>query len=130
MCDAYLCDPLSQDTWTGLSEAMESSFDGFVMLCPFEITGEGCPPEGVTGFNVQSWSNLYIMCEAFYVISVPREDDHSHTGCIIDCPGTHFAVQENSSLTLDSLTIRGSKHSAIKVDTKGSLNVFNSFFDE
>lgn len=91
------------------------------MLCPFSIKGDGCPPVG-DGYVVPSGSDLYIMCEPYYYAA-------GSTGCSIDCPGTHFKIEEHSSLTLDSITLRGSTGSAIRVESNASLTAFNSYFE-
>jgi hypothetical protein len=111
-------------------DAIESSVDGFLMLCPFEITGEGCPSDDAPGYITPSWYDLYIMCELLYVAEGPDGRKGRQRGCIIDCPGTHFEVEENSSLTIDSFTITGSMQSAIKVLERGSLNILNSYLEE
>ena len=135
LANAFLCDHLPDNSWKSLVNAIESSFDGFVMLCPFEINGAKCPPAGETGHRLPSQSSLYLMCESVYSIGPPSligeaGGDETGTGCIIDCPGTHFEVDEYASLSLDSITLKGSLTSAIRVNNHGVLNAFNSFFQK
>lgn len=92
------------------------------MLCPFSIQGDGCPSLEEAGYVIPSGRDLYIMCEPYYYAA-------GSTGCIIDCPGTHFRIEEHGSLTLDSITLRGSNSSAIKVESNASLTAFNSYFE-
>lgn len=125
-----LCDFLIDDAWQGLRDLIETSYDGsFVMICPFTIAGDGCPPAGEVGYAVPNLNNLYIMCEPYFALLPLRSNARvdGSTGCIIDCPRTHFSVP---SLTIDSLTVRGSNKAAIKVQTNASLTVFNSYFQE
>ena len=127
---AYLCDSLPQENWESLVDVIQASFGGFVMLCPFEISGEGCPPEqDFPGYVVDKQENFYLMCEALYSSGSPNALHPSETGCIIDCPGTSFELRENASLTIDSFTIRGSQQTAIRIGGFASLNLFNSFME-
>ena len=130
---SYLCDFLVDNSWQSLQDQIDSSYNaGFVMLCPFTISGDGCPPIGEVGHTVPSSTNLYIMCDSYYSGAALdwNMGADGHTGCIIDCPGVHFSIAEHASLTLDSMTIRGSSSSAMSVRSNASLTVFNSQFEE
>jgi len=138
--DAFLCDHLADNSWESLINAIELSFDGFLMLCPFEISGENCPPVDESGYTLsfETQSNLYLMCESVVSFGppsgIPGGEDISFaatgTGCIIDCPGIHFKVGKYTSLSLDSITLRGSTSSAIQVNNQGMVNAFNSYFQK
>jgi hypothetical protein len=103
------------------------------MLCPFHISGDDCPAVEEVGYSVPNSTDLYIMCEQYYD-STPLINWNMKAGispgCSIDCPGVHFNVEEHASLTLDGMTLRGSSRSAVTVDSKASLSVYNSQFLE
>lgn len=118
---SQLCTPVRHNTWEGLQHAIAISHD-FAILCPFHISHAGCPVED-TSLEVSS-ANLYVMCD-----SVSQSVEQG-TDCVIDCPGTHFTVLENAALTLDGISLVGSKMSAVKVKPNGSLTTYNAVFSK
>ncbi|CAB9498961.1 Inherit from arCOG: Periplasmic copper-binding protein [Seminavis robusta] len=130
--DAYLCDSLPEQTWEGFLQVIEGSSGGFALLCPFEISGQDCPSSASSvGYSLPSSTDLYIMCEAHYAVgpSQLNEVETYEAGCIIDCPGTHFQVGTNASLSIDSFVLRGSNNTAVKVNPNGVFSAFNSYFE-
>ena len=129
---SYLCEYLVDNTWESFRDLVETNVGGIVILCPFSISGEDCPAIEEVGYTVPSWTNLYVMCEPLYSASPPQSStgNGGSTGCILDCPGTHFSVAEYASLALDGITLKGSRNSSIWVQSNGSLTTFNTFFEE
>lgn len=116
---AQLCETVDGNSWSELTDALDRSF-GFAILCPFHISGNSCPQDE-KGFKVKE-AELYVMCD-----SISQSLD-GESVCLIDCPGTHFTVMPGSSLTLDGITLKGSKSSAIQVKSQGYLTTYNSVF--
>lgn len=127
---AQFCTRLRDNTWAGFVDAISEDLrnTGFAVLCPFEISGDGCPsfeeyPEGL--ILDESDSQVLISCDSF------QFGYHSgSTECVIDCPGRHFTVPESSSLTLERLVLLGATDSSIKVEAGGSITIINSIFKE
>lgn len=117
---SQLCEPLAQNSWDGLKDAIAFSFD-FAILCPFKISDDGCPSNRA-GYMVES-PDLFIMCDSFL-------NTGEESACVIDCPGTHFTIAPFASLTLDGITLRGSKDSAIRVRENGMFTSYSSVFLE
>lgn len=121
------CTSLKNSTWAGFVQAVvDSSAFGFAVLCPFEISGDRCPSreEYPEGFTTAEQSDVFISCDPFlYGYNIDTE-------CIIDCPGRHFTVAPESSLTLERMILAGASKSSIKVDEIGKLTVINSIFKE
>ncbi len=117
---AQLCETVGGNSWSGLTDALDRSY-GFAILCPFHISGNGCPQDE-KGYKVKE-AELYIMCD-----SMSQSLDGGESVCLIDCPGAHFTVMPGSSLTLDGITLKGSKSSAIQVKPQGYLTTYNSVF--
>ena len=87
------------------------------MFCPFEISGNGCPFPGQEeeGFVVPEGADISIICDPF------QYGFDLESACIINCTGRHFTVQPNSRLTLDRMTMMGSTHSSVKVQSQGEV---------
>jgi len=121
---AFLCDPLQENTWLALTSAIQTS-PGFLLLCPFEIEGEGCANTGL-GYIIPENDSLTMICEKdVFGASTPT----TAPACVIDCPGNHFTIARNASLTLDGFTLRGSQTSAaIYMQPTGQLQVYDSSF--
>ena len=117
---AQICESVIRNSWKGLTDALDRSY-GFAILCPFRITGKGCPGDGKS-YEVKAF-DLYAMCD-----SVSQSQQES--ACVIDCPGIHFTVFPSTSLTLDGFTLMGSSSSAIQVKRKGRLTIYNSVFSK
>jgi len=113
---AQLCETVVGNSWASLTNALDRSY-GFAILCPFRISGDGCPKDNKS-YDVKD-AELYAMCDSV---------SSSVSDCIIDCPGTHFTVFPGTSLTLDGITLMGSKSSAIQVKARGYLTTYNSVF--
>ena len=117
------CTTLSSNTWAGFVQAVKESYDyGLAYLCPFKISGDGCPSPGdyPDGLVVDGSESFFLSCDPFlYGYNTKSE-------CVIDCPGSHFTIKESSKLTLMSFTLSGATNSSIKVETGGSLKVINS----
>lgn len=112
-----LCETV--DSWKDLTDVLDRSY-GFAILCPFKISGKACPSDNKS-YDVKE-VEMYAMCDSVSMSSVESE-------CIIDCPGTHFTVFPGTSLmTLDGMTLMGSKSSAIQVKPQGYLMTYNSIF--
>ena len=116
------CTRLASNNWASFVAAVEQS-NGFAVLCPFEISGDGClsalsNPEG---YVVSGQTGQIIVCNPFFGFN-------SLSSCIIDCPGRHFTVNSNSSLTLDSFNLSGATMSSIQVNANAQLSVINSRF--
>ena len=116
-CSCQLCDQLPNDTWSDFVFSIETSF-GFPILCPFHISGSGCPTN-TDGYMVEN-SDLYILCE-----KGPQQQ-----GCTIDCPGSHFQVLSGASLTLDGIILRGATESSIQLLNGGTLITFHTQFQK
>lgn len=121
------CTRLANNTWSGFVEALEESYR-LAVLCPFEISGDGCPSQQdyPKGFEVGSegeTSGLIIVCDPFLY------GYNTGSRCLINCPGRHFTVNEFSSLTLDSMVLEGATKSAVNVQPFGKLEVVNSQFN-
>lgn len=114
-----LCETVVGSSWKGLSEALDRSF-GFAILCPFRISGDGCPKDNQS-YRVQE-AELYVMCD-----SVSQTVDNE-SSCVIDCKTTHFIVDKGTSLTLDGITLMGSTSSAVQVKSQGYLTTYTSVF--
>lgn len=114
---AQLCEVLHEESWQGLEEIIELSFD-FAILCPFHISGDGCPSKS---YKV-TVPNLYLLCEPLLV-------GNQIKGCVIDCPGLQFDVQNKGALTLDGMTLKGATRSAVRVKSRGTLTTINSIFE-
>ncbi|CAJ1944908.1 unnamed protein product [Cylindrotheca closterium] len=98
---AQFCTSLKTDTWAGYVDAVSEALDqtGFAVLCPFEISGDGCQgmeeyPEGLRIKEGQS--QVLISCDSL-LFGYHEES----TECVVDCPGRHITVPESSSLTLE-----------------------------
>lgn len=157
LCDqyvaaAFLCQSLPENTLDALSFAIEASPE-LLVLCPFEIKGGGCGTTNARtsqsetiGHVVAQGSSQTIVCDLaqlggkypddFDFTGVSKSGQQNRTtspshgrGCVIDCPGTHFSVEANASLTVDGFTFRSSKSSAITVASRGQLHVFASAFE-
>lgn len=116
---AQLCETVVGNSWRGLGDALDRSY-GFAILCPFHISGNGCPQDE-KGYKVKE-AELYVMCDPI------SQSLDGESVCLIDCPGTHFTVMPGTSLTLDGMTLKGSKSSAIQVKPQGYLTSYNSVF--
>jgi hypothetical protein len=158
LCDqkvatAFLCQSLPENTLEALSFAIDASPE-LLLLCPFEIKGGGCDSNNshslqseTVGHVVAQGSSQTIVCD-FTQLGGEYPDDFDFTGvsksglqnnrttppfhgrgCVIDCPGTHFTIEANASLTVDGFTFRGSQSSAITVAARGELHVFASAFE-
>ena len=112
-----VCDTTPR-SWDDLLAAIEM-YGGILFLCPFTISGDGCPSD-TNGYPVTS--EVYLLCEQSYDGNVQR-------GCVIDCPGTHFDVLPSGLLFLDGVTMRGSTATSVRVRDRGSLTVYNSVFE-
>jgi hypothetical protein len=118
---SQLCEPVRGNSWAGLTEAINRSH-GFAILCPFHINGERCPA-GNESYEVMS-TDLYVMCD-----SVSQTTDQG-ADCVINCPGTHFTVFPDAALTVDNISLEGSKTSAIQVKQNGVLTTYNAVFSK
>lgn len=116
MTNGQLCEQLVEDTWENLVQTIELSF-GFAIVCPFEIRGDGCPSSPI-GYDVVM-PGTYLLCEG------ATTNDHA---CVIDCPGTHFAINQGASLSLDGFTLRGATTSAVQVRRGGMFSSFHSYY--
>eukprot|EP00526_Cylindrotheca_closterium_P012695 CAMPEP_0113622436 /NCGR_PEP_ID=MMETSP0017_2-20120614/11495_1 /TAXON_ID=2856 /ORGANISM="Cylindrotheca closterium" /LENGTH=448 /DNA_ID=CAMNT_0000532263 /DNA_START=1 /DNA_END=1350 /DNA_ORIENTATION=- /assembly_acc=CAM_ASM_000147 len=127
---AQFCTSLNSDTWDGYVDAVSEALDqtGFAILCPFEISGDGCQgleeyPEGLRIKEGQS--QVLISCDSF-LFGYHQQS----TECVIDCPGRHITVPESSSLTLERMVFSGATESSITVEEGGTLTVINSIFKD
>lgn len=127
---AQFCTSLKTDTWAGyvdaVSEALEQT--GFAVLCPFEISGDGCQgvEEYQEGLRIhEGQSQVLISCD-----SLLFGYHQQSTECVINCPGRHITVSESSSLTLERMIFSGATESSIKLEEGGTLTVINSIFKE
>lgn len=127
---AQFCTNLKNDTWAGFVDAVSGDLDqtGFAVLCPFEISGDGCQgieeyPEGLR--IKESESQVLISCDSF-LFGYHQQS----TECVIDCSGRHFTVPESSSLTLERIILSGATESSIKIEEGGSVTIINSIFKE
>lgn len=114
-----ICETVVGNSWKGLADALDRSY-GFAILCPFRISGEGCPKDNKS-YDVKG-TDLYAMCDSI------SQSSGELAACIIDCPGTHFTIFPGTSLTLDGMTLEGSKSSAVQVKPQGYLTIYNSIF--
>ena len=129
---AFLCDTLEENTWDELTRAMRPSPE-FLLLCPFEISGEGCPTTAGLGYVVPEDSSLTLVCEqdVFGSRSAAAAATTTVPACVIDCPGNHFTIAKNAQLTLDGITLRGSQmSSSIYMQSNGELQAFDSTFEK
>lgn len=113
---SQLCEPVGT-SWQRLTEVMEWSF-GFAIVCPFEISGTNCPDQPLQVKN----PDLFMLCEPSF------DGTDEYPTCLINCPGTHFEVLPNESLTLDGFTLQGSTSSAIDVHPMASFEAYHSTF--
>jgi len=127
---AQFCTNLKNDTWAGFVDAVSGDLDqtGFAVLCPFEISGDGCQgieeyPEGLR--IKESESQALISCDSF-LFGYHQQS----TECVIDCSGRHFTVPESSSLTLERIILSGATESSIKIEEGGSVTIINSIFKD
>jgi hypothetical protein len=120
---AQFCKKLANETWAGLVQAIDESV-GLAILCPYEISGDGCQAEeNLEGYVVEENKDLIIDCDAFlYQFDL-------ETACVINCPGRHFTVRPNSRLTINRMSLSGSTQSSIEVQSNGNLRVINSIFE-
>lgn len=124
-CRSLFCTPLNNNTFAGFVQTVTDS-DGFALLCPFEISGDRCSgQEYPNGFPVTGQSDLIIVCDPFLHSGYNPDSE-----CRINCPGRHFTVDQDSSLTLDSIVLQGATNSSIQVEQAGKLSVINSIFNE
>jgi len=125
---AQFCTSLKNDTWAGYVDAVSEAFEyGFAVLCPFEISGDGCQgiEEYPDGLRIKDEkSQVFISCDPFLY------GYNTNTECVIDCSGRHFTVPESSSLTLERMIFSGATESSIKVENGGTLTVINSIFKD
>ena len=130
LVQAQYCTRLANQTFPALVEALKDSYR-LALLCPFKITGNGCPsedeyPNGYfhSATKGKKKSDLIVVCD--------RNEYGYQTGaqCVIDCPGRHFTVDEKATLTLDSFVLMGATNSSLSVQPKGKLEVINSVFSE
>lgn len=119
LCESQLCETVVNGSWNSLVDIIEWSF-GFAILCPFEISGDGCPTESHLVQN----ADLYMLCEPSPIA------EPGVTGCIVDCPLTHFRVAAGGTMTLDGFTLKGSQSSAVEVLPFGSLSVYHTTFEK
>lgn len=139
--EAY-CERLVPPTWQQLAKTMQdASNNDFVFLCPFQIKGEeACAPADplspalVVSSPVDQ--QIIVSCgDYLYVDGNGGEEDNdaaaaaAATGCVIDCPQTKFIVPGKQSLFLQGLTIRGSRSTAVVVESGGRLRVSGSVFE-
>lgn len=113
------------NTWAGLVTTIRDS-GRFALLCPFEISGNGCPLPGQEeeGLVVPEGADISIVCD-------PSQYGFDlESACVINCSGRHFTVRPNSKLTLDRMTMMGSMDSSIKVQSQGEVSVINSIFEK
>ena len=134
--DAFLCQELAEHNWDSFLQTVEASPE-LVILCPFEITGKGCPSSPM-GYEVPANSSLTILCDHTSFLGgnpavphlVSKEGEAPSTGCVLDCPGTHFTVRANAKLTIDGLIVRGSTKPAIAIEPYGELQAFETKFEK
>eukprot|EP00980_Cylindrotheca_fusiformis_P006602 scaffold1390_cov138-Cylindrotheca_fusiformis.AAC.5 len=121
------CTSLKSNTWAGFVQAVtDSSQNGLATLCPFEISGDGCPSqeEYPNGLIINDETEIYVSCDPFLY------GFNTDTECIIDCPGRHITVSELSSLTLERFVLSGATNSSIMVEEGGSVTVINTIFKD
>lgn len=124
---AQFCTSLNNNTWAGFVEGVrETSQNGLAILCPFEISGDGCPSEDEypLGLVVDDLEEVFISCDRF------QYGFNTNSDCKIDCRGRHFTVSELSKLTLERMILSGATDSSIKVEEGGSLTIKNSILKE
>lgn len=114
--DSQICTTVIGNSWDGLTDALDRSY-GFAILCPFRISGDNCPKDK-EGYEIKD-ASLYAMCDSV---------SSAEAACVIDCPQTHFTVFPGKKLTLDGMTLTGSKSSAIQVKPNGQLTTYNTIF--
>jgi hypothetical protein len=115
------------NTWAGFVTTIRDS-GRFALLCPFEISGNGCPlPSGQKeeeGFVVPEGADISIVCD-------PSQYGFDlESACVINCSGRHFTVRPHSKLTLDRMALMGSTDSSIKVQSQGEVSLVNSIFEK
>lgn len=116
--NCQLCERVKGNSWKSLTDILDSS-NGFAIVCPFRISGKECPKDNES-YKVKE-EDLYVMCDSVSQSSL-------EPSCVIDCPGTHFEVKSGTKLTLDGLTLMGSRNSAVKVQSQGYLTTYNAIF--
>eukprot|EP00934_Nitzschia_sp_Nitz4_P003960 Nitzschia sp. Nitz4//scaffold125_size66327//49400//51280//NITZ4_006137-RA/size66327-augustus-gene-0.3-mRNA-1//1//CDS//3329534631//3950//frame0 len=120
----WLCNPLANETWDGLVQAISDSYR-LAVLCPFNISGTSCPtpgqyPEGI----VVEGEDKIIECDPD-----GRSEETENTKCIIDCPGRHFTVRgASSSLILTTVVLSGATNTSVLVEDGGRMEVVDSEF--
>ena len=94
----------------GVLDDAQNSGLGFVVLCPFEISGEGCPDPETDGYRI--WTFYMDFFCAFW-------HGGARDGCIIDCPmyKNHFVIGAGSLVSMDNLVLRGARESAIHIES-------------
>lgn len=105
------------------------------MLCPFEIRGDGCRGEAGLGYVVPHDSSLTLLCEQDVfgadLGAAEKGQQVVPPACVIDCPGNHFTISSNATLTLDGLTLRGSKtSSSVYVQSTAEFQAFDCTFEK
>ena len=125
LIQGQFCTSLASDTWEGLVEAVEGSFR-LAVLCPFHISGDGCPsPEEASEGLVLGRDGDIMIVECDPDLSDRHDDNNSK--CIIDCPGRHFTVGPGG-LILTNMVLKGATKSSILVEPNGNLEVVNTQF--
>mmetsp|Transcript_7839 Transcript_7839/g.8678 ORF Transcript_7839/g.8678 Transcript_7839/m.8678 type:complete len:361 (-) Transcript_7839:156-1238(-) len=119
--NAQICDTPQINTWKNLTDQIDLN-DGFVMLCPFTIKGSACPS---SPYVVKANHHVELMCEPSY----DARDPCGNSSCVIDCPSTHFVVEEHASLTLDGVKLSGSENTAVRVKENGYLVTYCTQFE-
>lgn len=115
------CKPLSSETLEGFYDFVINSY-GYADVCPFVIKGPSCQTsqDYADGYTVPTGENLYIACDPY-----KRESK-----CIIDCPvHRYFTVSPFASLTIENMVLSSANSSAVSVDMRGQLTVFDSIFE-
>jgi len=108
-------------TWQTLINAIEEPYNhGIIFLCPFVISDNACPADEI-GYQIKENDHIQLLCEP---------SDMGHSQCTIDCPGIHFEILSYGGLVLDGITLRGSRKSAIRIQSNGSLMTINSVFED
>jgi predicted outer membrane repeat protein len=116
--NAQHCDDIKTDlSLTQLHSIIRNSdsTSGEVSICPFHISDKNCDTNGepliISDFDV------FLRC-----------DDQVGTlnrFCVIDCPGTHFYVENQNILYLEKFALRGATKGSVKV-SEGLLLSYNS----
>ena len=113
------------NTWEGFVEiarSIEESTGQYGVLCAFEISGDDCPsPDDYPlGYNIGEANNLILTCDPdLFGYNADSE-------CVINCPGVHFDLRKDASLTLDGFTLAGATNSSIQLQEGATFRMINS----